>query len=690
MGTDVRRRSSNSVAGLLNRAALVFAVGVLLVAVAAAVAVLIIRDAHADVADRLDPLELLHAELLQEMTDAETASRGYALTRDEQFLEPLRLSRIEHPRLVAELLRLSASDPALSTQVRLETDAAQRWLDDYLDPTLAAIDAGITADQYVAERLRGKLLFDDLRSEHAATQLLIDVRQDEARDRVGRATAVGFLVTFGTVAAVLVAGLLLARRARSALLDPLDELVSGIARLQAGDLSARAPERGPTEVRAVAAATNQFARLLEHSAALDDARAVSDQLVSDVAAKMREHIETPQLLAATVDVLGPASGCDRVLVLGADDGRRPGAILAEWVQHGTDAFGIGTQLAFPDSFVGTVVAHVATGATWALDDASAHDTHDALAADSVSFLEQHGVRSLLVAPIRVAGRARAVLALLCSGQRTWSEIEHWMARALATELGSAMRLGDQFHAERSMVRELQRIDAAKSDFISSVSHELRTPLTSILGYTELLLDGDVGELTARQHSMTSVVDRNARRLLLLIDDLLTMSRIESDRLVITPAATRVADLVDGVAETIRPLAAAAGLTLQADAGIAGLTVWADARALERALLNVTSNAVKFTPPDGTVTITAQDVDDGVQITVADTGVGIPEDEQAQLFTRFYRSTTSRELAIPGTGLGLAIVRHIVEAHHGTVALKSRPGEGTSVTLWLPGGPGPEE
>jgi signal transduction histidine kinase len=190
--------------------------------------------------------------------------------------------------------------------------------------------------------------------------------------------------------------------------------------------------------------------------------------------------------------------------------------------------------------------------------------------------------------------------------------------------------------------------------------------------------------------MTNVVDRNARRLLLLIDDLLTMSRIESDRLTVTPSAVPVARLLDGVADAIRPLSAAAGQTLRVEAVAPELAVWADERVLERALLNVVSNAVKFTPAGGEITVAADGHADGVRFRIDDTGVGIPVDEQDQLFTRFYRSSTSREMAIPGTGLGLAIVHHIVEAHHGTVELESQPGQGTSVTLWLPGGPTPEE
>jgi signal transduction histidine kinase len=270
--------------------------------------------------------------------------------------------------------------------------------------------------------------------------------------------------------------------------------------------------------------------------------------------------------------------------------------------------------------------------------------------------------------------------------RPWTAFQKSMAGAVGRELARGLRLADLYERERDMVTQLQELDQAKADFLSATSHELRTPLTSILGYTEVLVEGDAGHLEDRQRSMMEVIGRNARRLLLLIDDLLTMSRIDANRLTITPANVGIAALLDGVADAMRPLADAAGLSLVIPPVDPVATAWADERAVERALLNLVSNAIKFTPSGGSVTLTAEPTDGGLHVTVSDTGVGIPLDEQDQLFTRFFRSSESRARAVQGTGLGLAIVRHIVEAHGGTVGVRSEPGRGTDFWFTLPPAP----
>jgi two-component system phosphate regulon sensor histidine kinase PhoR len=667
-------------------AALCFAAGVIVVGVAAGASVLSIGDANAEVTDRLDPLDHMHAELLQALTNGEAGIRGFALTGDDEFLTPLDDARDRYPGLVAATFELVGSDPELRGQLEREVTAAEAWLTGYTADAEEAVRSGITPEEYVEERRHGKALFDTLRAEHAATSELIHARRDDALDRARATEIIGAVVTGASVVVVLLGGALIAQRTRRRIATPLAAVADGIAKLEAGELSTRVAEDGPREVRSVAAATNAFARFLEQASAVQHSRTHSDKLVRQLSATMFEHANVSALLSTTVDALGPVFGCDQVLLIDVERDR-PGRILAEWVGEDTAPLGIGTQLDFPESFIALVQTEMFVAGTCTVEDI---DADERVPADSNDFLRGHHVQALLVAPVLVAGEARAVISLHSATPRAWTDVDRWMARELATELGSAMRLGDEFEHTRAMVHELQQVDAAKSDFLAAVSHELRTPLTSILGYTELLLDGDAGELAPRQLDMMTIVDRNARRLLLLIDDLLTMSRIDADRLTITPAVAPVARLVDGVSEAIRPLAGAAGVTLRAGVGEPGLTAWADERALERVLLNVMSNAVKFTPPGGTITLEAAPADGGVEFRVTDTGVGIPEDEQEQLFTRFFRSSTSRELAIQGTGLGLAIVHHIVEAHAGRTSVVSRPGHGTSVTLWLPGGNHGEE
>jgi PAS domain S-box-containing protein len=253
-----------------------------------------------------------------------------------------------------------------------------------------------------------------------------------------------------------------------------------------------------------------------------------------------------------------------------------------------------------------------------------------------------------------------------------------------TERRAAQReLQSAYERERDMVAQLTQLDRNKADFMSMVSHELRTPLTSILGYVDLLRGGHGGPLEPSQDQMLEVVDRNAHRLLDLIDDIVTLDRLESGRIPLEPSDVEVAHLVEQVVAAVSPLASTRGQHLVTDVRPGTGVLVGDASQLERVLLNLTSNAVKFTPRDGSIRVVADGDAEHVRLTVIDTGMGIPADEQPRIFTRFFRSSLARAGAVPGTGLGLVIARSIVEAHRGTIELVSAEGEGTVVTVTLP-------
>lgn len=240
---------------------------------------------------------------------------------------------------------------------------------------------------------------------------------------------------------------------------------------------------------------------------------------------------------------------------------------------------------------------------------------------------------------------------------------------------------------KRQVSELEEFDRIRSDFVAAVSHELRTPLTNIIGEVELLEDGDRGELTECQAHGIDVINRNGRRLFTLIEDLLTLSEVESGALVLHPQPTPVAALVEDVGSKMAPAAEAKSVTLEIDYGPQAGVIVADPAQLDRALQNLLNNAVKFTPPGGRAALHVTRVGDDVEFRVSDTGVGIPEEEQVRLFTRFFRSSVATRLAIQGTGLGLVIVKRIVEAHGGSVAIVSKQDVGTTVTVRLPAGGG---
>jgi PAS domain S-box-containing protein len=238
-------------------------------------------------------------------------------------------------------------------------------------------------------------------------------------------------------------------------------------------------------------------------------------------------------------------------------------------------------------------------------------------------------------------------------------------------------------SERSRNEELRKLDRMKGEFIALVSHELRTPLTSIRGYLELLLeDAELGELSQMQRDFLGVVDRNSERLMRLVEDLLLTAQAEAGSLQL--AVTEV-DLGELAAESVRgcaPAASARSIELVAVADGAP-TVLGDPTRLGQALDNLVSNALKFTPAGGRVEVRAFAHGEGARIEVADSGVGIPADEQAHLFGRFYRTERAHRNAVAGAGLGLSITKALVEAHGGRISFDSTEGRGTTFRVDLP-------
>jgi signal transduction histidine kinase len=234
-------------------------------------------------------------------------------------------------------------------------------------------------------------------------------------------------------------------------------------------------------------------------------------------------------------------------------------------------------------------------------------------------------------------------------------------------------------AEREQVARLQELDRMKDDFVALVSHELRTPLTSIRGYTELLLD----EVESpEQRDFLNVVERNAQRLLGLVSDLLLIAEIQNGKLTLELDDLELDELVQETGKSARPIASANEIVLTVRAE-PGLVVRGDRFRLGQVLDNLLSNAVKFTPVGGTVDLILSAQGETARVEVSDSGIGIPRDEQARIFGRFFRSTTSRTAAIEGTGLGLAITQGIVQSHGGTIGFRSEEGLGTTFTVELP-------
>ncbi|WP_347125058.1 ATP-binding protein [Microbacterium sp. SY138] len=226
----------------------------------------------------------------------------------------------------------------------------------------------------------------------------------------------------------------------------------------------------------------------------------------------------------------------------------------------------------------------------------------------------------------------------------------------------------------------------KDEFVGMISHELRTPLSAIIGFLDLLQNDPGQPLTDDQQEFVGIIERNAQRLLTLVGDLLFTAQVESGRFPLEREETDVAELVRSAVTSAGPHAQREGIDLVAEVGTDAIPVFVDAGRIGQAIDNLLSNAIKFTPRGGTVTARVRTLDGGVEFSIADTGVGIPEDEQGMLFTRFFRASTATRNAVPGVGLGLTITRAIVLAHGGTMDVTSQEGVGTEFRFFLPAAP----
>jgi PAS domain S-box-containing protein len=232
------------------------------------------------------------------------------------------------------------------------------------------------------------------------------------------------------------------------------------------------------------------------------------------------------------------------------------------------------------------------------------------------------------------------------------------------------------------VTRAREIDRMKTEFVSLVSHELRTPLTSIKGFADLLLD-DPTTLGGEQREFLEIIRSNADRLVALINDLLDISRIESDRVELHNAPVDLGVVLRGVVATFRPQleAKAQSLTLTIDPDLP--FVLGDSDRLAQIFMNLLSNAHKYTGRGGKILIRAAEVEQQVQVSIADTGIGMSQEEQAQIFTKFYRARNRTTQQVGGTGLGLAITRSLVQMHHGEISVQSAPDVGSTFQVTLP-------
>lgn len=650
----------NTVARVLERLVVVLSVIILLMSVTSIASILVIQREVRGTATTISPLIEDSTSLRVDVTEAQTHYRTYLLIGDAASLERYRASRRAFQEGEEDLRASAARSVVDPQQVRDFLDAGEAWF----EAADAEIAAGDERDgQGVARTSKN---FDRVTQEHEALVVEIADARQERRDRYGLAMNGGIaLMGLATLLALIVT-VHQGRRALGRLARPLQALHRVVMRQAGGATQARADTtHGADEVVALASAFNSLA---ETNASMQDERERRLDLyrtTGSVAGVLRTREGGWDGACAKVGVGLGADATSIYRLTGEDTVSRMGA----WHSSGA---------AFPPVLDDVVIPGLARmlADTPILQAATAAEIAETFPPALTCLGEQQALQGWVLHPMCFGDEAVGVLSVASLREHSWDEAQI-QAMARVAEYGAHTLV------EQRYVTSLEELDEQKSAFMATTSHELRTPLTSIAGYLELLEDGDYGSLTDPQSRALGIVSRNVERLRSLIDDLLLLNRLDSGQTRVDRREHDVGRSVARVGEQFAPVAAAAGVDLTLEEAPDPVLVLADPTQIERAVGNLVSNAVKFTPSGGTVRLSVLPGEDEVSIVCADTGMGVPAADQTHLFTRFFRATNAQHDQVQGTGLGLVIVETIAAAHGGRVDLTSVEDEGTTVTIVLP-------
>jgi two-component system, OmpR family, phosphate regulon sensor histidine kinase PhoR len=603
-----------------------------------------LRAGRAVLIERMDRIREVNHAVLQAMTDAETGVRGFQLTGERGFLAPYESGRQQAFQALDELGD-SVEHAELRRLVTAERRAAAQWLHAYGVPI---VNAGVV-DADSVRVVRGKQMFEQVRQANAAVDAAVGARVRELAAADRSAARLAELLFAGLALLVLTAGLVAALVHRRQVLEPIENVRRTLRRLAGGDLTARGVPAGPAELRAVMATVNDLAAEMDRLLAAEHARTAVVELRQRVAAEMRSERDLAEIGRRIARLIGETLDADAVhgrLAVGRDAGPA--------VSWPVGAAGLDPELA------------------------------DRLRAAPAGVREADGGLALTLSGDDDC--PPSLIFVLRADGPGWRDADHDLLAGLGREIDHGIRQARLGLRQARLIDELRRLDAQKDAFVATVTHELRTPLTSLLGYTEILADGDGGDLTPLQERSITAIRRNAHRLRDTVADLLLLDAARDDLTAHEPVPVDLATLLDGLHGEL----AAACRAKDLDSVVTVEPAWVrgDGRQLACALRKLAENAIKFTPPDGRFEMRlAQDGTHAV-CTVTDTGMGIPAADLSGLFTPFHRGANAMDEAVQGTGLGLAIVRHIVTAHGGTVTVRSELGRGSTFTVTLPAIPAP--
>ncbi len=401
-----------------------------------------------------------------------------------------------------------------------------------------------------------------------------------------------------------------------------------------------------------------------------------------------------ELAARTIDARSWEEACRQSLAALSGNPRDVTFALLYVVQPGGTEAVLAAHRGLPEGGHPAIVERLrfGNGSPWPIDDMSADQPPRLVDLAKIfgatvpgRVWERPTVTAAVAAvpPTRETGRSGFLIVGL-NPFRLFDQSYAEFLQLAASQIGAAIASADAYQEERRRVEAMAELDRAKTTFFSNVSHEFRTPLTLMLGPLEEVLNGEVSIEEARRH--VALAHRNGNRLLRLVNSLLDFSRIEAGRVQASYRPTDLAQFSTGIASSFRSTIERAGLRLALDCVPLPQPVYVDREMWEKVLLNLLSNAFKFTFA-GEISVAVRSSPDrrSAIVEVSDTGIGIPDDELPRLFERFHRVQGAQSRSFEGSGIGLALVQELVRLHGGEIGVESREGEGTRFTVTLPFG-----
>ncbi len=490
----------------------------------------------------------------------------------------------------------------------------------------------------------------------------------------------------GLVALVAMLAVVMSRR----LSGPVRALRQGVERVGDGDLDHRLDIPAAHDVAQLAPAFNAMAaRLAESFRALEQTaadRTLALTAVHSVAVAANRSLDPDDILGSVLDRLLVVLNLEAAFIRLLDaDG------LSLRAQRGVPAGVSDAAAVCPvgEGLSGRVAAH----GTPLVADAQFEGLSGS-GGSGESALFREGFRVAACVPVTAKGHVFGTLAVASRYPRAFTPQDLQLLTSIGNQVGTALENAGLYERACAMARESEALNRLKTEFLSNVGHELRIPLTAIMGFAELLLERIPGELNPEQERYVRTMLESGRELLGMINNLLDLSKIKAGKIPWRPAALDLKPLLDAVADTVRPLIVKRHLHLsvdvEADAG--PVVAFADEGLVKQVLLNLLSNAAKFTPAGGTVSVCARTASDGaeaVEVRVEDTGIGIGASDLERIFQEFHQVDGSATRDQPGTGLGLAITKRLVELQGGRIWAESRLGEGSRFTVHLPPGRTPD-